>query len=69
MSRFDGVDPITADCKRCGRKKGFPCAKKATREDVVPGLVAVGDWCGASKRSHPARVTAAMKAKMKGGAA
>lgn len=63
VSRFDGVNPESVACPTCGRGVGLPCARKAKKDDVVPLRVAIGDWCGASKRSHPARVTAAIKAK------
>jgi hypothetical protein len=60
MARFDSVDPQSVACPKCKRRKGLPCAKK----ENVRGIV---EWAGASRRSHPERVTAAQQAKMKGG--
>lgn len=53
-------------CPECKRRKGLPCARKATRADVRAfGHLGVkpGEWIGDSKKCHPARITAAIEAR------
>jgi uncharacterized Zn finger protein (UPF0148 family) len=47
------VDGGTVACPTCERRKGLACAKKSKG----------GEWEGASRRYHPARIEAAIAAR------
>lgn len=47
------ADGGTVVCPTCKRHKGLPCAKKSKS----------GEWEGASRRYHPARIDAAISAR------
>jgi hypothetical protein len=59
MTRAYGIRPAvrpeSVACPTCARRAGLPCAKKSRS----------GDWYDASRRCHPARVSAAIDAKAK----
>lgn len=60
------VDGTSVACPECKRRKGLPCARKATCVDVRAfGHLGVklGEWIGDSKKCHPARIDAAIEAR------